>query len=179
MELTDKQTGVLKKMIVGMAISLAIIVCGSLLNPFSMESSASISERLSLALQWLLLPTIFLVISIGRLARHRFFTPNDIGGGGFSEDSERAKTLQALLQNTLEQFCLAVAIFLAWAVIMPGQTLSVIPLAAMAFALGRILFFIGYEGGGPSRALGFTLTFYPSALMLVGILGNLLWLQVS
>lgn len=177
MALTEKQTGVIKGMVVGMAIACAIVVGGSLFNPFTLDSSATIAERLSLAIQCLLLPAVFLVASVGRLAKHRFFTPQDIDGGGFSDDSQHAKTLQSLLQNTLEQFCIALAIYLAWAVIMPGQTLSVIPLAAVAFSIGRILFFVGYNGGAPSRALGFTLTFYPSAVMLVCMLGYLLRIQ--
>ena len=50
---------------------------------------------------------------------------------------------------------------------MPPAQLAVIPAAAVLFALGRLLFWRGYAGGAPSRALGFGLTFYPTALMLI------------
>jgi uncharacterized membrane protein YecN with MAPEG domain len=177
--LTQKQAGVMSRIIVGAIISIAIVACGSFLNPFNLDSSLDYVGRLSLAIQCLLLPVIFLVFSIGRLAKHRFFSPEDIDGGGFSDDSEQARLLQSLLQNTLEQFCMASSIYLAWAVVMPGQTLSVIPLSAIAFSLGRVLFFTGLKGGAPSRALGFALTFYPSVVMLICILGYLVWLNIS
>jgi uncharacterized membrane protein YecN with MAPEG domain len=176
---TQKQVGVLTRIIVGAIIAIAIVACGSFFNPFSLDSSLSVAERLSLAIQYLLLPALFLVLSIGRLAKHRFFTPEDIDGGGFSDDSEQARSLQSLLQNTLEQFCIASSIYLAWAVVMPGQTLSVVPLSAIAFSVGRVLFFTGLKGGAPSRALGFALTFYPSVAMLISMLGYLFWLEIS
>jgi uncharacterized membrane protein YecN with MAPEG domain len=115
------------------------------------------------------------MLAVGRLAKHRFFTPQDIDGGGFSEDTERARVLQSLLQNTLEQCCIAFIVYLAWAVIMPPAWMSVVPLAALAFALGRVLFFAGYMKGAPSRALGFTLAFYPSVIMALCIVANMLW----
>jgi uncharacterized membrane protein YecN with MAPEG domain len=53
---------------------------------------------------------------------------------------------------------------------MPTRWLSVVPLAAIAFVVGRLLFMRGYERGAPARALGFTLTFYVSSTMLVSML---------
>ncbi|APC96673.1 MAPEG family protein [Francisella frigiditurris] len=161
--MTEKQKGVLRGMVIGSSISIAIILVGVYANILS-----NIDNSLTIAFKALLLPALFLMISIGRLAGHRFFTPEDIDGGGLSVGSEKAKVLQSLLQNTLEQFCLALAAYTAWAVIMPSDTLSVIIYAAIVFAVGRILFFHGYDKGAPSRALGFTLTFYPSVFMLLG-----------
>jgi hypothetical protein len=112
-------------------------------------------------------PGLFLGLSVGRLARHRFFTPQDIDGGGLTNGTHEARILQSLLQNTLEQFALAFAAYLAWAVIMPVLWLSVVPLAAITFGIGRVLFFAGYKEGAPHRAVGFALTFYPSMVMLV------------
>ncbi|MGR8949484.1 MAG: MAPEG family protein [Gammaproteobacteria bacterium] len=179
MKFSEKQAGVLKRMIAGVIIAIAIIMVGSFHNPFNLDSSLSPIERLSVAITYLLLPTFFLVVCIGRLAKHRFFTPEDIDGGGSSEDTVKAKTLQSLLQNTLEQFSIASTTYLAWAIIMPAKTLSVIPLAAISFAIGRLLFFRGFIGDAPSRALGFTLTFYPSAAMLLSMAGYFIWLQVT
>lgn len=176
MALTKKQKGVLWRMLLGAIVAAAIVVFGSFLNPFNLNSSAGLIERLSLAIQFLLLPAIFVAVSVGRLARHRFFTPEDIDGSGFSD---RARTLQSLLQNTLEQFCIAAPAYLAWAAIMPAHTLTVIALAAIAFSIGRVLFFFGYESGAPARALGFTLTFYPSVAMLICIVGYKSWQLLS
>jgi uncharacterized membrane protein YecN with MAPEG domain len=175
MKLTEKQTGVLKGIIIGMSIAVAIIFIGSYFNPFYFSESSSEFDRLEIAIKSALFPAIFLVISVGRLAKHRFFTPEDIDGGGFSEDTEHARILQSLLQNTLEQFCIAFAAYLAWAIVMPATWMSVIPLAAIAFAIGRVMFFSGYKKGAPSRAVGFTLTFYPSVLMLICAISTTIW----
>ena len=62
---------------------------------------------------------------------------------------------------------------------MPATFMSTVPLAALAFGLGRVLFFVGYNKGASSRAIGLTLSFYPTMVMLVGIVGTQIWLMVS
>merc|ERR1712001_715512 len=59
-------------------------------------------------------------VSIGRLAKHRFFTPNDIDGSGLTQASAQAQILQSIIQNTLEQSLLASITYLVWAVLIPG-----------------------------------------------------------
>jgi hypothetical protein len=99
------------------------------------------------------------------LAKHRFFTPEDINGSALTEGTSRAKLLQALLQNTLEQLVLASSVYVSCSFIYPARCLVAIPAAAAMFFVGRILFFAGYSGGAPSRAFGFALTFYPTVLL--------------
>jgi len=134
--LTEKQTGVLKGMIIGAAIAVAIVVVGIWYDPFHFSESASEIDRLSISITSALLPGPFPVISVARLARHRFFFPEDIDGGGSAQDSRGARVLQSLLQNTLEQFCIAFIVYSAWAMVMPASWMSVVPLAAIAFAIG-------------------------------------------
>jgi len=50
---------------------------------------------------------------------------------------------------------------------MPLSWLRAIPVAAVLFVTGRILFARGYERGAPGRATGFGLTAYPTFGMLV------------
>lgn len=170
MNLTHKQRGTALGMLIGFVSALAVIILGVRLNPLDFDTSVEIIERLRVATASMALVCVFLVFSIGRLARHRFFTPDDIDGAGLTEGTVKAKLLQALLQNTLEQTMLAILVYSGWALLMPGTWLSVIPLAALSFAIGRILFFFGYTRGAPSRATGFALTFYPSALMLLCVI---------
>ena len=171
MALTDKQRGVLKGMTIGAATSLVVIIAAILLGPALLSPDASAGERLAFALKADAFLALWLGVSIGLLARHRFFTPADIDGGGLSQGSETAKVLQATLQNTLEQTVLAVLVHLAWATLMPVSWMAAIPAAAILFLSGRVLFIRGYRGGAPSRAVGFALTFYPSVLMLVIVIG--------
>jgi hypothetical protein len=142
--------------------------------PAVLSPEASAGERLAFALQADVFLALWLGVSIGLLARHRFFTPEDIDGGGLSRGSETANVLQATLQNTLEQTVLAVLVHLAWAALMPVSWIAAIPAAAILFLCGRMLFVRGYRGGAPSRAVGFALTFYPSVLMLVIVCGAVL-----
>ena len=171
MALTVKQRGVLKGIIFGATMTFVVIVGAILARPMVLSSEATVGERLSFAL--------WLGISIGMLARHRFFTPEDIDGGGLTPGSETANILQAILQNTLEQTVLAVLVHLTWAILMPESWLSAIPAAVVLVLCGRLLFVLGYRGGAVSRAVGFALTYYPSVLMLIVVVGAVLWKAFS
>jgi hypothetical protein len=173
--LSAKQRGVRRGMIFGVCASFLLISAGSALNPFGFAANLTLSQRISVALESAVLLAMCLAVAVGRLAKHRFFSPEDIDGGGLHAGSERARLLQSLLQNTLEQAVLAVLVYSAWAISMPASALSVVPLAAMAFAVGRILFFMSYSKGAPARALGFTLAFYPSVGMLLCVVVRQLW----
>ena len=139
------------------------------------SSQSSVAPRLKLAALAALAPTAVLFACIARLARHRFFTPQDIHGSALTEGTERARLLQALLQNTLEQTALAVPIYLAAALLFPARLLPLVAAAAALFVVGRIQFFRGYAGGAPSRAMGFGLTFYPSVALLVSVVAVAAW----
>ena len=174
MALTKKQIGTVQGMLFGVIVALGVIILGSWLNPLNFDESLGVNTQLRVAIGSSVLVCFFLLVSVMRLAKHRFFTPADIDGSGLTDGTAQAKLLQSLLQNTLEQAAIAVVVYLSWALLMPATWLSVVPLAAICFALGRILFFRGYTSGASSRAAGFALTFYPSAAMLLCVLVNVL-----
>jgi uncharacterized membrane protein YecN with MAPEG domain len=175
MALTIKQRGVLKGIIAGAAITLVVIVGAILIGPMPLSPDAPTGERLAFAIWADAFIALWLATSIGMLARHRFFTPEDIDGGGLSVGSETANVLQSTLQNTLEQSVVAVLAHLAWSILMPVSWISAIPAAVFLFVCGRVLFARGYRGGAPSRAVGFALTFYPSVLMLILVIVTAVW----
>jgi uncharacterized membrane protein YecN with MAPEG domain len=165
MSLSKKQKGVLSGMLGGLSGAIALVAVGVLANPFGYSVDLALPQRLAVAANASLIPGASLVFCVARLAKHRFFTPDDIDGSALSHGSQRAALLQALLQNTLEQAVVAMCVYFVWATLAPSAWLSTVLLSAAAFGLGRVLFFIGYAGGAPHRALGFALTFYPSVLM--------------
>ena len=169
MGLTIKQRGVLKGMIVGATIAVVVIVGAILAGPRLLSLDAPVSERIAFALRADVFIALWLGISVALLARHRFFTPEDIDGGGLTRGTEVAQVLQATLQNTLEQTVLAVLVHCIWAIVMPPSWISAVPAAVILFLCGRVLFLRGYRGGAPARAVGFTLTYYPTVLMIIGI----------
>ncbi len=129
-------------------------------------SSVSVEFRLELLAASFMGPVVSLLICIARLAKHRFFTPEDINGSALTGGTSRAKLLQALLQNTLEQLALALSVYFAGSFTFPSHLLGLIPAAAAMFFVGRMMFFIGYSGGAPSRAFGFAFTFYPTVFLV-------------
>lgn len=164
--LSTKQRGVLRGMLTALVASILLILATLKFDPFNLAASDR-ATMVSIAILCTLAPALLLAVCIGRLAKHRFFSEQDIDGGGLSIGTERAKVLQSILQNTLEQSVLAVMVWLAWAHWMPLKWTSTIVLGALLFTLGRLLFFAGYQHGAPARALGFALTFYPSVVMLI------------
>ena len=179
MPLTAKQRGVLRKIVLGFGISIITLGLAIYLAPARYLPGIEVQERLAFTFGWDSVLVLCLVISIGRLARFRFFSPEDIDGGGLSDGTRQAKSLQAILQNTLEQTVLGIAVHLAWSFTMPLTWQAAVPAAALLFLAGRILFMAGYNSGAPARALGFALTFYPSVIMLAAVLNSLIGRIVS
>ncbi|MFL6845548.1 MAG: MAPEG family protein [Allosphingosinicella sp.] len=157
MAFTRTQAGVAAGMAGGFALTVAAFAW-----PHLPAVPDDTEGRLALWLDCSLLACLWLVVSVALLARHRFFTPEDIDGGGLSNGTPKAKLLQSLIQNTLEQALLAVVAYGAWLWLGPENRRGLVVVCALYFAVGRLLFFAGYSRGAPWRALGFTLTFYPT-----------------
>ena len=128
-----------------------------------------LEDRLRLTAMLVIVPGIFVACCVARLAAHRFFNSQDMDCLPGTTPSEQASTYQRMLQNTLEQSFLAVCAYLSWAMLASPASLSVLPAAAFLFAIGRMLFIVGYRRGATGRSLGFALTFYPTVLLFVGL----------
>ena len=173
--LSEQQRGVLGGMMLGLACTLLALALAIVAAPSVLLPDGDAASTITHALQWDILLAVWLAANVAMLARHRFFTPADIDGGGLSDGTPAARVLQSVLQNTLEQVVLALSAHLIWAAVMPWRWQAAIPAAAMLFFVGRALFWRGYARGAPARALGFALTFYPTVAMLVVVVGFLAW----
>ncbi len=166
MSLSEQQRGVLKGIVAAAAVTAVALAGVVWWRPDFLVPAEAIGARLRFVLAADLSIAAVLAVTIGSLARHRFFTPADIDGardhGGLAAGTPRAKVLQSILQNTLEQTVLAVLVHLIWATTMPADWLPAIAAATTLFVVGRILFWRGYERGAAARAMGFGLTFYPT-----------------
>ena len=172
---TVKQHGVVSGIIIGVTVTMVVILGAILAGPNALSPEATSGERIAFALSTDAIIALWLAISIALLARHRFYSPDDIDGSGLTDGTETANILQATLQNTLEQTVLAVLVHLSWAILLPVSWISAIPAAVVLFLCGRMLFVRGYRGGAPTRAFGFALTYCPSVLMLIFVVGALVW----
>ena len=169
MAIDSTQKGVVRGMASAVAIAIGVFAIAYVLQWPNFSSQTSVSLRLKLAALTALAPAAVLLLCIARLGNHRFLTPQDIHGSGLTEGTQRARTLQALLQNTLEQAVLAIPVYLAASLLFPARLLPLVVAAAALFVVGRIQFFRGYASGAPSRATGFGLTFYPSVALLISV----------
>jgi hypothetical protein len=169
MAIDSTQKGVARGMASAIAFAIGVFAIAYVLQWPNFSSQPSVVVRLKLATLAALAPAAVLLLCIARLAKHRFWTPQDIHGSALTEGTERARLLQALLQNTLEQAVLAIPVYLAAALVFPARLLPLVAAAAVLFVIGRIQFFRGYASGASSRAAGFGLTFYPSVALLISV----------
>jgi hypothetical protein len=170
LSLDKTQHGVARGMGLALLTAIAVFAFSATYLSRVWSVGSDLASRVTLASWALLLPASTLFVCIARLAKHRFVTPDDIHGSALTSGTDKAKLLQALLQNTLEQSCLAVPVYIAISIVVPASLLSVVPAAAAMFLVGRLFFFTGYAKGAPSRAYGFALTFYPTVLLLLLLL---------
>ncbi len=164
---TESQRGVAVGMAAGFCISAACLAAAAgsgMLGGFRPERGL----RLSWFALSALAPALTLAVAIGRLAAYRFRSARDIDGSALAEGTDKARLLQSLLQNTLEQLALALPVYAAWSACAPVRWLMAMPVAAALFVLGRTGFFCGYRRGAAARSLGFALTFYPTLMLLAG-----------
>ena len=135
--LDSKQRGVAHRMAAAFLTAVAIFVLAAIFGGPRIAANSSVEFRLGLLAASLIAPAAALFICIARLAKHRFFTPEDIDGSALTEGTSRAMLLQALLQNTLEQLALAVPVYLSCSFLFPDYFLGLVPAAAAMFFVAR------------------------------------------
>jgi hypothetical protein len=113
-----------------------------------------------------LAPGLVLLLLIGRLAQRRFFDDTVIDGGPFAPGSG-GEIDARVLQNTVEQLVLALALWPPIAYLSLGDGPGVVTCLGVGFALARVAFWIGYHVSPPLRAFGFAATFYPTIIALI------------
>jgi MAPEG family len=177
MALNPKQQAVVRRAPVALLIVVAAVSASGFIPSAALPADQP-TARMAWALPWAILPLLALMVSIMRVANHRFATSEDIDGSGLTAGTQKIQILRAVLQNTLEQTVLAVGGYLIGAVALPHGWLRVIPAAALLFVIGRILFAAGYARGSDGRALGFGLTAYPTFTLLV-IVATILLLRAA
>ena len=141
------------------------------LVPLMAEMPTARADRLAFAALCWAVTGFVLLVAIVMVSTVRRFSAEDIGGQAAGPPSQRLAIKAAFLQNTLEQTVLAGGFYLALASVAGGAWLALLPVAAMLFVVGRVLFYAGYAGGARGRSLGMALTMMPSALGYPLVLG--------
>ncbi len=163
MSFDREQRGVVRGIAAAVAFMVLFLTVGYFWFPVPLGPFDGAAERLAFALQADIFVFEWLLAAVGHVANRRFFSPDDIQGGGLSAPSDQIRVPLSILQNTLEQCVLAVGAHLALAVLLHDREMALIPLFVVLFGVGRAAFWIGYKGGAAGRAFGFACTFYPTA----------------
>jgi hypothetical protein len=161
-----KQIFVAIGMALAVAIQLFLYSTPAVALRFTPPLGDDQAARLAYAARWLLVPALCLLAGVGMVANRRFFS-NDAMDGTRAPQSKSLEINLRYNQNTLEQMALAAVAWAGLALTLPHERLGLIGMLAVLFALGRLLFWIGYLVAPWGRAIGFGLTFYPTAVALV------------
>jgi hypothetical protein len=123
------------------------------------DRSLTLADRLSYVAKWSLLPAACVMMGVAMVANIRFFTSSIDPISGVDENA--LKVWRAFTQNSIEQAFLFIVGAAAFACITYQYWLRLIPILAILFVIGRIIFVIGYLIKPAYRATGFAMTFYP------------------
>ena len=129
--------------------------------------------RMRFVAQWLLLPGLALLTGVFAMATGRFFK-----GATDGSRAPAAYPLEVNLRynlNTLEQVVLAAIAWTGLALVLPYSQLSLIPLLAILFVVGRAAFWLGYIFYPVARAFGFLLTFLPTCVGYLWLLFRMVY----
>lgn len=166
--MVEEQRAVAAAMAVALVLTLIVIGTAAA----TAVPVAGMADRLQAMLRIDVVVVPWLAAAIANVARLRFFSAQDIGGGSAGHDTARVRQGAAILQNTLEQLVLAITVQLVVTAVF-GRSVAIVAGMAGLFATGRLLFWIGYRRGARGRALGFALTFYPSVVGLAAAIVGL------
>ena len=153
-----EQRGVAIGMAAALVVALVVMIAAAAADRAA--APLRLDMRLTDALRADAFVLVWLAAGIAHVARLRFFSPADIGGS-VAAAGDAVGRGRAILQNTLEQVCLAIPVHLMLAAVLP-QSGTLIVAMAVLFGIGRLCFWAGYRHGARWRAFGFALTFYPS-----------------
>jgi len=161
-----------KQILVGLGMAAAVVLLlllygmPGLAARFASPLADDDGARLAFAARWMLVPALCLFAGIAAAANRRFFSSEAMDG----TRTPQSRALEINLrynQNTLEQTVLATVAWSGLSLTLPHERLGLIAMLAIVFAIGRILFWIGYLIAPWARAIGFGLTFYPTVVVLI------------
>ena len=142
---------------------LVLFVAYTLVPP--LRGVATSTDRLLLALRWLVVAMLPYVAVCGHIATARLREGSH--DPTRNEESPTLKIHCRVMQNTLEQLVWFAVCLLAIAPVLSPEEARLVPIAAVTFALARALYWWGYlQQGTLGRAPGVQATFTLNILLL-------------
>jgi hypothetical protein len=159
-----------KRVLALVQILLVLIVCGTawVFGPSvaPQPAGSEAADRLAFAVKWLVVPGLLLLVFVSLTAFGRFFIAEAFDGTRKPANRFIEINLR-VTRNTLEQTVLAAIAWCGLAIALPAEQLGMIPVLAALFAIGRILFWAGYQFHPVARATGFGITALPTGVALI------------
>lgn len=166
--MSDVRSSVAKKVLLTLVLGSALTWLMYNYFPFEMPNMDHPVDRIVFTIRCNVPSVLSMGTVIAYIGNRRFMSEqiNPLA----AKDKHLIEIPQRVLQNTLEQFVLSFTLQLAASTWMTSEQMKLIPIIAMWFVLGRILFWVGYSNpdyARTNRSVGFSLTFQPSALLAI------------
>lgn len=134
-------------------------------GPLPVPDDTAPSQRIVYACRWQILPLLPVIALIGMIANRRLHTSaiDPVHGKG----EQYLDIYQRILRNNMEQFLIHFVSSVSLSSYLTGEYLKLIPFFAIAFLIGRIVFFFGYTSSSTlNRAFGMSITFFVNYALL-------------
>nr|WP_297459154.1 MAPEG family protein [uncultured Halomonas sp.] len=158
----------------GIFLTLLIAMLGIWLLP-DIAGPFDNASRLALAAKCLVAPAIMMLLGVIVVGLTRLGS-DMLDPTRVNASTQGMRVSLRYLGNTHEQLTLYIANSLALAVLLPAAWLKIVPLYALMFCLGRVLFWVGYRLDPLYRAPGFALTILPTIAAMLFNFGALIFL---
>lgn len=136
---------------------------------FARQVSVPIAMIQPVLMGALFAPGLVLAAMIGRIALRRVFDQTLIEGQRPPPGTAADVDVRAL-QNTIEQIALALCL---WPLIGFSLGAGMVLVLGLAFAVARVIFWIGYHRSPALRIFGFGASYYPTVLAALWALARL------
>ena len=154
------------QLLLGIVIQ-SVIYCGGYLlcERIPVPVSMDYGSRIAYTLRWTLPMVLFYMVTIQQTARRRGATA---ANNPLSGNEHLIQTYKNILTNTLEQlFASLLLMLIATTYFDSPDMIKIIPVYAITFTVGRVLFAIGYMINPMYRGTGIIINFF-SSLLLAG-----------
>ncbi|XP_071944916.1 transmembrane protein 79-like [Antedon mediterranea] len=163
----DTQSGIIQDGIIALILFSVYSYIGWNYLPIETTGLDSVFDRLIFTARWQVLEVVLLFTMIMVVANTRFRSVDKIGDPTKPMPPSHIITVHIrVLQNTVEQLALRAPFELILSTYLEQTSMKLIPLLVTFFVVARIIFWVGYTRGPFQRALGFSMTFMPTMLMM-------------
>ena len=115
--------------------------------------------------KWLFIYSIPIFFGVLAIVLKRYNSEELIKG--CMSSNEGLAVDRAFLQNTIEQTVIALPLVASFGVMAPASMLKLVPIHAVTFIVGRLVFWCGYKKSYHWRIPGFIITNYANLALLV------------